>query len=87
MVDELDIGQTAISIQAHSDGNQEIVLGHGAEDASHLLVDEDILLLSDIVLAVDINFTDAANLLTFLRDESESLVEWEKFLALVHNLL
>lgn len=87
MVNELEVGNPAESVQANSDGNEEIVLWDGAEDASNLSIDPAHVLRSHIVLAVLVHFADAADLSALLRDKYEPLIEWKVVLSLVDNLL
>lgn len=87
VVNELEVGNPAESVQANSDGNEEIVLWDGAEDARNLSVDPAHVLRSHIVLAVLVHFADAADLSALLRDKYEPLIEWKVVLSLVDNLL
>lgn len=87
VVNELEVGNPAESVQANSDGNEEIVLWDGTEDARNLSVDPAHVLRSHIVLAVLVHFADAADLSALLRDKYEPLIEWKVVLSLVDNLL
>ena len=65
VVNELDIGNASVPIQANSNGNQEIVFRGRAEDRGNFLVDEDVRLLADRVLTVHLHLAHASNLSIF----------------------
>lgn len=62
VVNELDIGNASVPIQANSNGNQEIVFRGRAEDRGHFLVDEDMRLLANRVLTVHLHLAHASDL-------------------------
>ena len=98
VIDELNVSNTAKSVEADANGHQEVVFGRWTEGTSVLLVDDNVLRCSHIILAIEEGLANAADffwlhedvlsrlILNFLRDESESLIKREHFLPLVHNL-
>lgn len=98
MVNELDVGNSSIFIEADSNCDEEVVLGRWSKGTGVLLVDDADLGGTHVILAVHVRFADAAdfsrlhefNFAGFVSNclgkNSESLVEGEHFLALVHNL-
>lgn len=85
MVIELKVGNTAPSINAHSDSNHELIFFDGSKDAHLFLINNFISLLSDIVLTVDGQLANGSYSFTFLGPEVESLIEWEVFFSLIRD--
>ena len=97
MVDELDIGDAAVLVQADADGNEEIIFRRRSEGAGKFGIDDDVFGGSHIILTVDKGLANATDflgldkddfvgfILDFLGNEAESLVEGEHLLALVDD--
>ena len=98
MVNELNIRNATVFIQTNAERHKEKVLGWWSEAARELLVHDGWNLRSHVILTVDEWLADAAELALLdehvlaclvshlLRDEAESLVEWEHLLALIDDL-
>lgn len=86
MVDELDVGDAAPSVNADSDCNQEIIFRRGSKKTNNFFINNNVILLSHIPLRIDILLANMSELLALLREESEPLIEREVLLPLVRDL-
>lgn len=98
VINELNIGNASILIQSNANGYQEIVFWGRSERTGVLRVHDAVFGGSHVVLAVLVRLANTSYLpwfdknilarlvLDFLRDDSESLIEWKHFLTLVDYL-
>ena len=89
MVNKLNISNASVFVETNSNTHNKVVLGLWSKNGNNLLIDHDYFLFFFLrnILAVCFLLAHASELMAFFRDETESLIEREVFLSLVHDLL